>query len=152
MGEIDGITGDMHITGIDSSTASGTSTGHSTVTMSSGSSSYTTTDATLRFYTDEHGNLVDSDGINMVGPDLIDDEEEVSEEVQEKINKLGTPGKRNIDDLLNSFKVVADSKKGAPLEELDDQGWIDDVLAKDVKRHHEDVRATSSGVHPERES
>jgi len=60
--------------------------------------------------------------------DGLDKEEEISEEVQEKINKIGTPGKRNIDDLLNSFKVVEDSKKGAPLEELDDGTWMDKVM------------------------
>jgi hypothetical protein len=106
MGDTDEIT-DMDYS---ISTDSGTST---TTIIHGGTSGGSTTTRGDLHYVDE--------------PDL-GDEEEISEEVQAKINKLGTPGKRNIDDLLKSFKVVADSKKGAPLEELDDQTWMDEVM------------------------
>ena len=111
--------GDIHITGIDISTDSGTSTGSSTTAILSDDTATTT--GTLHY-----GNITDLGYPNDYGG--LDTEEEVSEEVQEKINKIGTPGKRNIDDLLNSFKVVADSKKGAPLEDLDDGTWMNEVM------------------------
>lgn len=116
MGDIDELGfNNTHTTGTDSITGPIISSGDITFTT-------TTTDTTgggLHFY-DPDGNIVTS------GEEIV--EEKISEEVQEKINKIGTPGKRNIDDILKSFKVVADSKKGTPLEELDDQTWMDEVM------------------------
>lgn len=115
MGDIDELGySDTNTTRTDSITGPIISSGDITFT--------TTTDSTgggAHFY-DPDGNIVTS------GEKIV--KEEISEEVQEKINKIGTPGKRNIDDLLKSFKVVADSKKGTPLEELDDQTWMDEVM------------------------
>ena len=151
MGDKDEIFGVMHTTGIDSSTNSGTSAGNSITNISASSSiidsvsgwgtrTVSSSDATLHYY-DEAGQII-------INPsDEIELEEELSEEVKEKIDKIGTPGKRNIDDLLSSFKVVTDSKKGAPLEELDDKSWMDEIMNMNTKLFTEGTPPPATGAH-----
>jgi hypothetical protein len=63
-------------------------------------------------------------------------EDEEDKEVQKKLEKIGTPGNRNIEDLLASFKVNKKEKgEIKDVDQLEDNSWDYDVAVGKGKSH-----------------
>ena len=73
-------------------------------------------------------NFSDIYGINPYNEEMKS-VKEIDENTQKEIDKIGKPGKRNLDDLLASFKVIKDPKnKLSAIEQLEDESWIADAF------------------------
>ena len=45
------------------------------------------------------------------------------------MDKIGTPGKRTVNDLLEAFKVIKNpAMKKSTVEQLEDASWIEEVM------------------------
>ena len=77
--------------------------------------------------TSGYGNIaLSNDAIEIVDENEI---EVIDEETQKEIDKIGTPGKRNIEDLLKSFKVEKNPElKKSAAEQLSDSSWLTDTF------------------------
>lgn len=102
--------------------------------VDSSGTTWTTTEASSSSgWAAMHSAGVSEEEIEAEEKEVEEVEEEISEEAQKVIDKIGVPGKRNINDLIAAFKVdKANPSRISHVEQLEDETWSDKAFeAKD---------------------